>query len=116
MIFEGLKRTAGTFRRELKVYQAVRADPRTPRRARILIGLAVAYFISPIDLVPDFIPVIGHLDDALIVPLLVYLAMRSVPAAVLADARAMVAAASTGQSDEALSRPVGTPGDLFPPT
>jgi len=43
------------------------------------LGIAVAYVFSPIDLIPDFIPVVGFIDDALILPLLVYIAIRSVP-------------------------------------
>jgi uncharacterized membrane protein YkvA (DUF1232 family) len=55
--------------------------------ARWLLGAAVAYALSPIDLIPDFIPVLGHLDDVLIVPLLVWLALRIVPAHVVAEHR-----------------------------
>lgn len=57
-------------------------DPRTPRRCRWLLRLAIVYLLSPIDLVPDWIPLLGQLDDVLIVPLLVWLAMLGVPAAV----------------------------------
>jgi len=77
--------------RELKqqtlvVYFAAR-DPRTPWLARLLaIGVA-AYALTPIDLIPDFIPVLGYLDDLIIVPLGVMLVLRLVPAAVLTDAR-----------------------------
>ena len=56
------------FMTEIKIYQAVLKDPRCPRPARWLLAAAIAYTISPIDLIPDFIPVIGHLDDILIVP------------------------------------------------
>ncbi|MGJ5813674.1 YkvA family protein [Paludibaculum fermentans] len=57
-----LKLAATSFRREITVYRLVRRHPRTPRMARVLIGAAVAYALSPIDLIPDFIPVIGHLE------------------------------------------------------
>lgn len=50
-----------------------------PLRAKWFAGLAVAYALSPIDLVPDFIPVLGCLDDLLLLPLLVWLAVRSIP-------------------------------------
>lgn len=86
-MFDSLKRVGASLKREIAVYQTVRRDPRTPWRARALLSLAVAYFVSPIDIIPDFIPVIGHLDDAFILPLLVVLALRSVPPQVLADAR-----------------------------
>ncbi len=85
-----LKIAAQALKRELHVYQAVLRDPRTPRVARWLLGLAVAYALSPIDLIPDFIPIIGHLDDVLIVPGLVVLALRLTPPEIVADCRARV--------------------------
>ena len=54
-------------------------DTRVPICAKIMIGLVVAYALSPIDLVPDFIPVIGYLDDLLLLPLGIWLAIRLVP-------------------------------------
>ncbi|MBU0936372.1 MAG: DUF1232 domain-containing protein [Spirochaetes bacterium] len=62
-------------------------DPHTPMMARIIIAVAVAYAVSPIDLIPDFIPVLGQLDDLLLLPLLVALAMRLIPQKVLAKNR-----------------------------
>lgn len=56
--------------------------------ARWLLGLALAYLVSPIDLIPDCVPVIGYLDDLIVVPLLVVMALRLVPADVLAECRA----------------------------
>lgn len=58
--------------------------------AKVLIGAAVAYALSPIDLIPDFIPVIGHLDDAVIVPLLLVAALKLIPNDVLEECRAKV--------------------------
>ncbi len=75
------------FRQELTLYRKILADSRTPRLAKILLGLALAYTLSPIDLIPDFIPVLGHLDDLLIVPLLVYLALRSIPRSLVDEHR-----------------------------
>ena len=63
-------------------------DSRVPWPARILAIMVAAYALSPIDLIPDFIPVLGHLDDALIVPLLVALSYRLIPAHVKERARA----------------------------
>src|SRR4030095_3807373 len=60
------------FKRELRIYQSVLADSRTPVQAKIFLGLAVGYLCMPFDLIPDFIPVIGHLDDAIIVPALIF--------------------------------------------
>jgi uncharacterized membrane protein YkvA (DUF1232 family) len=89
-MFNRLKSVAGSFRREIKVYQLVRRHPRTPKLAKFLIGAAVAYSLSPVDLIPDFIPVLGHLDDVVIVPLLLIAALKLIPKDVLAECRAEV--------------------------
>ena len=78
---------ARAFRREIGVYRSVMADSRCPRLARWLLVAAVAYAVSPIDLIPDFIPILGHLDDAIVLPVLVWLALRMVPKALLAEHR-----------------------------
>jgi uncharacterized membrane protein YkvA (DUF1232 family) len=80
----------------------VRHHPRTPKIAKILIGAAVAYAISPIDLIPDFVPVVGHLDDVVIVPLLVYTALKFIPADVVAECRARVGL------DQATAEPISS--------
>ncbi len=61
--------------------------PRTPWGAKALSVFVVAYALSPIDLIPDFIPVIGYLDDALLLPALIWLAVRMLPRDVLDDCR-----------------------------
>lgn len=86
-----LRELRRTLKRELTTYQLVLKDARTPRAAKLLLGLAVGYVLLPFDLIPDFIPVIGHLDDAVIVPGLVWLALRQMPAEVVADCRARAA-------------------------
>ena len=68
------------------LYYAYR-DPRTPWYARVVSALVFTYALSPIDLIPDFIPVLGYLDDALIVPLGIWIALKLLPAEVMADAR-----------------------------
>lgn len=73
---------------ELRFYRLVLAHQATPRMARVILGLAVAYAVSPIDLIPDWFPIIGHLDDLLIVPALVWLGRRLVPPGVIAECRA----------------------------
>ena len=79
-------------KQELQVYRAVMADERTPWPARMLLGAAVGYLILPFDLIPDAIPVLGQLDDLLIVPGLFWLALRLIPAEILDQARQQVQA------------------------
>lgn len=62
-------------------------DPRTPWYAKIWLALVLGYLASPIDLIPDFIPVIGHLDDLLVVPAGLALAARMIPKEVLDECR-----------------------------
>ena len=69
-------------------------DPRTPLAARLLALLVAAYALSPIDLIPDFIPVLGWLDDLVIVPAGVWLVRRLIPDALYAELHAAAAAAS----------------------
>ena len=76
--------------RDLKVYRLVLKHERTPWVTRVLLGAAVGYALSPIDLIPDWLPVVGHVDDLLIVPLLVWLGMRFVPVEVVEECRAQV--------------------------
>lgn len=75
------------------IYLAAR-DPRTPWYVRVLVFFVVAHTLSPIDLIPDFIPVLGYLDDLIITPGGLWLAVRLIPADVLAEARAEAAARS----------------------
>ena len=75
---------------EIRVYRLALADKRTPRRGKFFIGLALVYIVSPLDLIPDWIPVIGLLDDLMVVPILLALARCSIPAVVMADCRKQV--------------------------
>src|SRR5215510_4795683 len=79
------------------VYLAAK-DPRTPWYAKALIFFVVAYTFSPIDLIPDFIPVLGYLDDLIITPGGVWLAIRLIPAEVLEEARGKVAGSGLERS------------------
>jgi uncharacterized membrane protein YkvA (DUF1232 family) len=66
-------------------------DPRMPWAAKGLAVLVVAYALSPIDLIPDFIPFLGYLDDLVLIPLGIFLVLRLIPAEVMADARTKAA-------------------------
>lgn len=86
-MFERLRSVGKTLKSELKVYRLVLEDRRTPILAKIMLALAVGYLLLPFDLIPDFIPIFGHLDDAVIVPALVIIAVRMIPQEVLDEAR-----------------------------
>lgn len=68
------------------LYLAAR-DPRTPWYAKLIVAGIVAYALSPIDLIPDFVPVLGYLDDLILIPMGIALAIKLIPDAVLADCR-----------------------------
>ena len=85
--FAKLRRRAKKFKAQLLTLWFCCSDPATPWPAKLLGGLVVAYAFSPIDLIPDFIPVLGYLDDLLIVPAGIYLALRLIPEDVLAESR-----------------------------
>lgn len=82
-----LKRRAARMKRQLWALFLAWKDPDTPLPARLVIIIAVAYAVSPIDLIPDFIPFFGQLDDLVILPLLIALAVRLIPPAVSARCR-----------------------------
>ncbi|MCP4617715.1 MAG: DUF1232 domain-containing protein [Bradyrhizobium sp.] len=68
-------------------------DPRVPWYAKALAGVVAGYALSPIDLIPDFIPVVGYLDDVILVPAGIWLVIRLIPANVMAEHRVLAAAA-----------------------
>lgn len=87
-VLERLKERADRLKTDTYALYLVARDPRTPWYAKLLAAAVAAYAFSPIDLIPDFIPVLGYLDDLLIVPAGVWAAVRLVPPAVIADCRA----------------------------
>lgn len=93
-MFDKLKSIGQSLRKEIRVYQTLMKDRRTPRTAKILLWLAVGYTLLPFDIIPDFIPVIGHLDDFIIVPLLVVIALKMIPQEVIDLNRYLVAHSS----------------------
>lgn len=85
--FERLKRWAGRLKNELYALYLAYGDTRTPFHARVFAAVVVAYAFSPIDLIPDPIPILGYLDDLILVPLGIALAVRMIPPTVLAECR-----------------------------
>jgi uncharacterized membrane protein YkvA (DUF1232 family) len=71
----------------LRYYKMIARDARTPRTPKILLWSALVYAVSPIGLVPDIIPVVGYLDDVIIVPTLIMIAVKRVPPEVIIDCR-----------------------------
>ena len=86
-MFETIRKWAAALRRDVAALILAVRDPRTPLTARIIAALVVAYALSPIDLIPDFVPVLGYIDDLIIVPLGLALVLRLVPAALMAEYR-----------------------------
>ncbi len=84
---ERLKRWARRLKAELYALYPAYKHPRVPRYARVFAAIVVAYAFSPIDLIPDPIPVLGYLDDLVLIPLGIALAVRMIPPGVLAECR-----------------------------
>lgn len=91
-IFAQLKALAGRLKQEFQFYRALQAHPQTPRLAKVLLWLAIGYVLLPFDLIPDFIPLIGQLDEMVIIPLLLYVALKLTPVAVRDACRVSVQA------------------------
>ncbi len=104
-MLEKLKQHARNLKTEtFALYLAVR-DPRTPWYAKLLVAGIVGYAFSPIDLIPDFVPVLGYLDDLILIPLGITLAIKMIPQPVLAECRSR--AQDTIQNGKPVSRVAG---------
>lgn len=87
-MFKQLKAFGRQLKKELAVYQLVVKHPNTPKLAKFFLGLAIGYLLLPFDLIPDFIPILGQLDDVVIIPILLYLAIWLTPKEVILACRA----------------------------
>jgi uncharacterized membrane protein YkvA (DUF1232 family) len=99
-----LKAWARNLKRDVVALWLAARDPRVPLPAKLVAGLVAAYALSPIDLIPDFIPVLGLLDDLVLVPLGLWLALRLIPPTIMADLR---------QQADQRQRPVSRAGLLL---
>jgi uncharacterized membrane protein YkvA (DUF1232 family) len=93
-LIKKLKQKAKQLKSEAQVLMIAYKDSRTPLTAKILIGITIGYLLSPVDLIPDFIPVLGLLDDLIIVPLLIAASIKLIPEIVLSEARETANASS----------------------
>ena len=87
-----LKSLTRHLKQEFEVYRLVLKHPQTPWLAKAFLGLAIGYLLLPFDLIPDFIPVLGQLDDVIIIPVLVYIALFFIPKEVIQTCRKQVQA------------------------
>jgi uncharacterized membrane protein YkvA (DUF1232 family) len=101
-LLEELKKRVGYLKAETFALYLAARDPRTPWYAKLVVAGIVAYAFSPIDLIPDFVPVLGYLDDLVLIPAGIALAIKLVPDQVLMECRAR--AQETMQSGKPVSR------------
>ncbi len=99
-MFDHWRRWARTLKRDAHALYLAARDPRVPWYAKAVALAIAAYALSPIDLIPDFIPVIGYLDDLIIVPLGIALVVRMIPPPIMAEHRA----AAEAMQDRPVSR------------
>lgn len=97
-MLERLKQRARALKNEAFAVYLAAKDPRTPWYAKALIFFVVAHTFSPIDLIPDFIPILGYLDDLIITPGGLWLAVKLIPPEVLAEARVMAVSQGVDRS------------------
>lgn len=100
-VADRLRGWSRAIRRDVTALYLAARDPRVPWLAKLVAVAVLAYALSPIDLIPDFIPVLGYVDDLIILPLGIMLAIRLIPPAVMDEHRA--AAASAGEAPRSLT-------------
>ena len=84
----GLRQRASHLQAETFALYLAARHPETPWYAKLLVGAIVAYALSPIDLIPDFVPILGYLDDLVLIPIGIGLAIKMIPPLILAECRA----------------------------
>lgn len=88
MALEKARQWARSVKRDVVALWIAARDPRTPIGAKVVAAAVAAYALSPIDLIPDFIPIIGYIDDLLLVPIGILIAVRLIPVALMSEFRA----------------------------
>ncbi|WP_376988334.1 YkvA family protein [Bosea sp. R86505] len=99
-----IKQWARALKRDVVALWVAARDPRTPLVAKLVATVVAAYALSPIDLIPDFIPVLGYLDDLLLVPAGIALAIKLIPIALMEEFRS--------EADQCIQRPRNTAGAI----
>lgn len=94
-LFQQLRQWASEIKRDVHAIYLAARDPRVPWPAKVVSICVAAYALSPIDLIPDFIPVIGYLDDLIIVPVGIMLVVWMIPREIMAEHRAAATAAGS---------------------
>ena len=89
-MLDKLKQLANQLKKELAVYRLVLKHPQTPWLAKVFLGLAVGYLLLPFDLIPDFIPIFGQIDELIILPILLYVALRLIPKSLIQECRMQI--------------------------
>lgn len=89
-----LKEKANQLKTDTYALYLASRDPRVPLYAKIFVAIVVAYALSPIDLIPDFIPILGYIDDLIIIPAGIYLSLKMIPREVLEECREKAQSAS----------------------
>jgi uncharacterized membrane protein YkvA (DUF1232 family) len=91
-VWDAWKRRAAALQQDTYALYLAAQDPAVPRAAKVLLAVIVGYALSPIDLIPDFVPILGYLDDLVLLPLGIAMAVRLIPPQVWTDCKARAGA------------------------
>jgi uncharacterized membrane protein YkvA (DUF1232 family) len=115
-ILDRLRRWARTVTRDVVALHLTARDPRVPWPAKAVAARVAAHALSPIDLIPDFVPVLGHLDDLVVVPLGILLAVKLVPPDLMAEFRGRRAGGARTRPTAPARRSSSRSGSSSPPS
>ena len=86
-LLEWLKKKSGDLKQQIYALYFAYKNPATPWYAKVFVGMVIAYAFSPIDLIPDFIPILGYVDNVILVPIGIWIAIRMIPENILEESR-----------------------------